>query len=33
MHLDLAVSDVRVLVDRAAGLGAEVVADHGGTSC
>ena len=30
MHLDLAVSDVRALADRACGLGAQVVADHGG---
>jgi hypothetical protein len=30
MHLDLAVSDVPALVDRARDLGAEVVADHGG---
>jgi predicted enzyme related to lactoylglutathione lyase len=30
MHLDLAVSDVRALVDRAGGLGAQVVADHDG---
>jgi len=29
MHLDLAVADVRVLADRASGLGARVVADNG----
>ena len=28
MHLDLSVADVRALADRAAGLGARVVADH-----
>jgi predicted enzyme related to lactoylglutathione lyase len=32
MHLDLAVTDVRALADRARDLGASVVADHGGFS-